>query len=275
VRRERHVFVWIGAAIVGLLVLVAALAPLLAPFDPKVPAGPSLAAPSATHLLGTNDAGQDILSQIIWGTRSSAIVAVLAAAIAVGVGLAVGATAGLLGGTTDVVAMRCVDVFLAVPGLPLLILIAALAGPSRATVILVIGATGWPPVARVVRSQTLTLRGRGYVAAARGFGSGRIYVLRRHLVPVLTPLATANFVYWAATAVVLQAGLAFLGLNDPTEVSWGSILNRALAHQGIYFSSVWLWWVLPAGLAITLAALGLSFLGVGLEPRANPRWRRA
>ena len=274
-RRERHVFVWIGAAIVGLLVLVAALAPLLAPFDPKVPAGPSLAAPSSAHLLGTNDAGQDILSQIIWGTRSSAIVAVLAASIAVGIGVAVGATAGLLGGWTDAVAMRCVDVFLAVPGLPLLILIAALAGPSRTTVILVIGAAGWPPVARVVRSQTLTLRGRGYVAAARGFGSGRSYVVRRHLVPVLTPLAAANFVYWASTAVVLQAGLAFLGLNDPTEVSWGSILNRALAHEGIYFSSLWLWWVLPAGLAITLAALGLAFLGVGLEPRANPRWRRA
>ncbi|MBA3748178.1 MAG: ABC transporter permease [Solirubrobacterales bacterium] len=186
-RRERHVFVWIGAAIVGLLVLVAVLAPLLAPFDPRAPAGPSLAPPSSAHLLGTNDAGQDILSQIIWGTRSSAIVAVLAASIAVGIGVAVGATAGLLGGTTDVVAMRCVDVFLAVPGLPLLILIAALAGPSRGTVILVIGATGWPPVARIVRSQTLTLRGRGYIAAARGFGSGRIYVLRRHLVPVLTP----------------------------------------------------------------------------------------
>jgi ABC-type dipeptide/oligopeptide/nickel transport system permease subunit len=275
VRRERNIFVWLGAAIVGLLVLVAVFAPLLAPFDPHVPAGPSLAAPSSAHLLGTNDAGQDILSQLVWGSRSSAVVAVLAASIAVGIGVAVGATAGLLGGAADVVAMRSVDVFLAVPALPLLILIAALAGPSRATVILVIGATGWPPIARVIRSQTLTIRGRGYVTAARGFGFGRVYLIRRHLVPVLTPLAAANFVYWAATAVVLQAGLAFLGLSDPTEVSWGSILNRALAHQGIYVTSAWLWWVLPAGLAITIAALGLSLLGVGLEPRANPRWRRA
>ena len=273
--RERDAFVWIGGAIVGLLGLVAVFAPLIAPFDPRAPAGPSLAAPSWTHLLGTNDAGQDILSQLVWGARSSAIVALLAASIAIGIGVAVGATAGLLGGATDVVAMRCVDVFLAVPGLPLLILIAALAGPSRTTVILVIGAAGWPPVARVVRSLALTIGQRGYVAAARGFGSRRVYVIRRHLVPVLIPLAAANFVYWAATAVVLQAGLAFLGLNDPTEVSWGAILNRALAHEGIYFTSAWLWWVLPAGLAITLAALGLSFLGVGLEPRANPRWRRA
>lgn len=274
-RREGRVFLWLGGAIVAMLLLVALLAPLISPYDPRAIAGPSLAAPSTTHWLGTNDAGQDILSQLIWGTRSSAVVAILAAGLAVGLGVAVGATAGLLGGWADLLAMRMVDVFLAVPALPLLILVAALAGPSRSTVILVIGMTGWPPVARVVRSQTLTLAGRGYVAAARGFGSGWLYVIRRHLVPTLAPLAVANFVYWAATAVVLQAGLAFLGLVDPTEVSWGSVLNRALAHQGIYFSEVWLWWVLPAGLAVTIAALGLALLGVGLEPRANPRWRRA
>jgi ABC-type dipeptide/oligopeptide/nickel transport system permease subunit len=275
VSEERHVFVWVGGAIVAVLVLIAVLAPLIAPYDPQAVAGPSLSAPSAAHLLGTNDTGQDILSQLIWGTRSSAVVAVLAAALAVALGVAVGATAGLLGGWTDLVAMRSVDLFLAVPMLPLLILIAALAGPSRRTVILVIGLTGWPSVARVVRSQTLNLAGRGYIEACRGFGSGRLYVIRRHLIPVLSPLASANFVYWAATAVVLQAGLAFLGLSDPTEVSWGSVLNRALAHQGIYYGSAWLWWVLPAGLAITLAVLGLAFVGVGLEPRANPRWRRA
>jgi len=259
---------------VAAVALVAILAPVVAPYDPQAVSGPSLVAPSNSHLLGTNDAGQDILSQLIWGARSSAVVAVLAAALAVGLGLAVGATAGLLGGWTDLVAMRVVDVALAIPGLPLLILVAALAGPSRTTVILVIGLTAWPGVARVIRSQTLALAGRGYIEAARGFGSGRFYVIRRHLLPVLAPLAAANFVYWASSAVVLQAGLAFLGLTDPSEVSWGSVLNRALGHQGIYFTSEWLWWVLPAGLAITVAAAGLAFLGVGLEPRANPRWRR-
>lgn len=275
-RRERQVFVWVGGAIVAVLGLVAILAPVLAPFDPHAPSGISLSPPSRAHLLGTNDSGQDILSQLIWGARSSAVVAVLAATIAVTLGVAVGASAGLLGGWTDVVAMRIVDVLLAVPILPLLILVAALAGPSRGTVILVIGLTAWPSVARIVRSQTLTLAGAGYIEAARGFGSGRVYVIRRHLVPVLAPLGTANFVYWAGTAVVLQAGLAFLGLNDPTEVSWGSVLNRALlGHQGVYFTSEWLWWVLPAGLAITVAAIGLAFLGLGLEPGANPRWRRA
>ncbi len=274
-RGERQVFVWLGGAIVAALAVVALLAPAIAPFEPRAVAGRSLAAPSGAHLLGTNDAGQDILSQLIWGARSSTVVAGLAASIAVVLGVAVGATAGLLGGWVDTVAMRSVDVLLAVPVLPLLILIAALAGPSRPTLILVIGLTAWPAIARVVRSQTLTLASRGYVEAARGFGRGRLYVIRRHVAPTLAPLAAANFVYWAGTAVIVQAGLAFLGLSDPTDVSWGSVLNRALAHPGIYFTSEWLWWVLPAGLAITLAAIGLAFLGVGLEPRANPRWRRA
>lgn len=272
---KRSPFLWIGTAIVTGVALTAALAPLLAPYDPRAVAGPSLAAPSGRFLLGTNDVGQDILSQLIWGARSAVVVAGLAAVLALVVGVLVGATAGLAGGWMDTAAMRLVDVFLAVPALPLLILIAALAGPSRATVLLAMGLAAWPSIARVVRGQTLTLARRGYVTAAQGFGARRLYIVRRHLVPALGPVIAANFVYWAGAAVVLQAGLAFLGLSDPTEISWGGVLNRALNHEGIYYTSEWAWWVLPAGLAITVTSLGLAFLGVALEPRSNPRWRRA
>lgn len=265
---------WVGCAIVAAIALVAALAPLLAPYGPRAIAGPALAPPGADHLLGTNDAGQDILSQLIWGARSSTVVALLAAGLAVCAGVLVGATAGLMRGVVDTVAMRAVDVLLALPGLPLLILVVALTGPSRTAVVVVIAFAGWPAIARVVRSQTLTLGGRGYVQAARGFGARSPYLVRRHLLPAVGPLVAASFVYWAATAVVLQAGLAFLGLSDPTDVSWGSVLNSALEHQGVYFTSQWTWWVLPPGLAIALAATGLAFIGFGLEPRANPRWER-
>lgn len=274
-RRRPGILVSVGGVIVGLLAAVAVFAGLLSPFDPRAAAGPSLAAPSSHHLLGTNDAGQDILSQLIWGARSSAVVALLSAALSVGVGVLVGTTAGLRGGWTDVAVMRVVDAFLAVPALPLLILIAALAGPSRTTVILVIALAAWPSIARVLRSQTLSLRRRGYVDVARGLGAAPLYVIRRHLVPAVGPIIAANFVYWAGTAVVLQAGLGVLGLNDPTEVSWGSVLNRALGHPGIYLTSEWTWWVLPAGLVITVAALGLALLGLALEPRSNPRLQAA
>lgn len=271
---DRSPFLRIGAAIIGTIALVAVLAPVLASYDPHAIAGPSLQPPGSGHPLGTNDSGQDLLSQLIWGARASMVVAVLAASLATALGVLVGAAAGLARGTVDAGLMRIVDVFLAVPVLPLIILIAALAGPNHLTVIAVIGLGGWPPIARIVRSQTLTLRSRGHLEAARGLGATRRYLLRRHLVPALTPVIVAAFVNWAATAVVMQAGLAFLGLSDPTEVSWGSVLNRALGHQGVYATSEWVWWVLPPGLAVTAAAVGLAFLGLALEPRANPRMRR-
>jgi len=264
----------VGAVLVGMLVVVALLAAVLAPFDPRLPSGPSLSPPSADHLLGTNDAGQDILSQLVWGARSAVLVALPAAALAVAIGVLVGAGARVLGGWAEVAIMRVVDAFLAVPALPLLILVAALTGPSRGAVIGVIAVASWPPIARVVRSESAILGGRGYLRAARGFGGGPLHLLRRHALPAVGPIAAASFVTYASAAIVLQAGLGFLGLSDPTEVSWGAMLNRALAYDGIYVTSLWTWWVLPAGLAITLAALGLAFLGVGLEPRGNPRLRR-
>lgn len=264
-----------GAIIVIAFAVVAVFAPLLAPYGAHAISGPSLAAPSAQHLLGTNDAGEDIFSQLVWGARAAAIVGLPAAALAVIAGLMVGGIAGLVGGWVDMLAMRIVDLFLAVPVLPLLILLAALIGPSQIAVILLIAASGWPSIARVLRSQTLTLARRGHVLAARGFGAGPSYVLRRHLAPALGPMLAANFVYWAGTAIVLQSGLAFLGLANPTDVSWGAVLNRALTHEGVYFSSEWIWWVLPAGLAIVVVSTGLAFLGLAVEPRFNPRWNRA
>jgi len=135
----------------------------------------------------------------------------------------------------------------------------------------VIAFAGLPGIARILRSETKSLRTRGFVRASQGFGGGRNYIVRRHLVPGLGPLLVTRFVEWAGIAVFLQAGLAFLGLADPTGVSWGLMLNRAVEHPGLYFTSVWTWWVLPAGLAVTLAVLGFTLLGVGLETTLNPR----
>jgi peptide/nickel transport system permease protein len=264
-----------GIVIVSALAAIALLGPLLAPHDPRALSGGTLERPSARHLLGTNDIGQDILSEVVIGTRSSLAVAIPAAALTVAIGVLVGAGAGLRGGRTNAIAMRVVDGFLALPGFPLVILLAALAGPSRLAIVVVVGLAGWPSLARILNSQALQLRQRGYVKTARGFGASPTYVLRRHIVPAVGPTIIAGFVQWAAAAVVLEAGLTFLGLGDPAGVSWGNILNRALEYQGLYYSNLWVWWVLPAGLAITLATLGFTFIGVGLEPRFNPRWRRA
>lgn len=264
-----------GSVIVALLVLVAVLAPWLAPHDPRAITGDSFERPSSEHLLGTNDAGADIFSRVIWGTRNSMVVAVAASALVLAIGIALGLTAGLRGGFLDTALMRLVDIFLALPVLPLLIFIAALAGPSRTLSILMIGLFGWPQTARIVRSQTLSLRTRGFVDCARGFGAGTLHVMRRHLAPALGPVIAANLTFVAGLAVSIEAGLSFIGLGDPGAVSWGAELNRALDNAQIYIGSLWLNWLLPPGLALTVAVLGFTFIGVGLEPRFNPRWSRS
>ncbi|MGH3977533.1 MAG: ABC transporter permease [Pseudonocardiaceae bacterium] len=271
----RAPLVLVGGGLLAALALAAVLAPLLAPYDPRALSGDALLPPSGRHLLGTNNIGQDIFSQIVWGARTSLGVALGSASLALMVGGPLGTGAGLVGGWPEVLVMRVVDVFLAVPRLPLLVLVAALAGASLSTVILVIAIMTWPVTARQARAQTRSLRERGYLTAARGFGGGVPYLLRRHLLPALGPILISSFIGIAAAAVLQQAALAFLGLADPTGISWGLMLNEALAQPGLYFSALWTWWVLPAGFAITLAVLGFAFLGVGLEPLINPRWQRA
>lgn len=261
-----------GSLLLGALLALAVLAPVIAPHDPRALVGNALEAPSSRHLLGTDGIGQDVFSRVVWGTRTSLTVAVGAATLAVVLGVLVGLCAGLLGGFADMVAMRVVDVFLAVPGLPLLVLVAALVGANRVTLVVLIGLVRWPELARVVRGQASSLRQRGFVATARGFGGSPAWLLRRHLVPAVAPLIAAGFVTVAGMAVLMEAGLAFLGLADPTAVSWGLILHRALLQPGLYFTPAWTWLVLPAGFAITLTVLGFTFLGVGLEPRVNRRW---
>ncbi|QSB17479.1 ABC transporter permease [Natronosporangium hydrolyticum] len=264
----------IGAVILGLLLVAAVTAPLLAPYDPAQPVGPSLASPSGAHPLGTNNLGQDVASRLIWGARSTLLAAATAVGLAVSLGVLVGVGAGLAGGWPDLLAARTIDLALAVPRLPLLILIAAFAGVGGPTVAVLIGVLMWPAVARVVRSQTLTLRQRGYVRAARGFGASWSQLLRRHLLPGLAPLLIAETIVVASATVLLEASLAFLGLADPTRVSWGLDLHRALLEPGVYFSSAWLWWVLPAGALITMAILAFTLLGVGVERRWQPRVER-
>ena len=263
-----------GLALVAVFVVVGLLAPWIAPHDPAAITGEPFESPSWAHLLGTNDGGADLLSRLVWGSRTTLVVAVGATALILVIGVSVGLTAALRGGPVDTVVMRVVDVFLALPVIPLLLFVGALAGPSLALSILMIGAFSWPQTARLVRSQTLTLRARGFVTTARGFGAGPYYVMGRHLLPALGPVIGANLVFLAGMAVTTEAALSFLGLGDPSAISWGTEINRALTNRQIHLGSLWLWWLVPFGLALTLAILGFTLVGVALEPRSNPRWSR-
>ncbi|CAN5500868.1 ABC transporter permease [soil metagenome] len=275
VRAERPGIMVAGATLLGLVVAVAVLAPVIASHDPTELSGSALELPSGSHLLGTDVPGRDLLAQLVYGARSSLTVALVAASLAMSGAVVVGVLPALLGRTVDALSARAVIFILALPGLPLIVLIGSLVGESRLALIGVIGFLGIAPNARILRSQTLTLRQRGFITAARGFGGGPLYLVRRHLVPGLGPLIVLGFVNWAGLAIGIEAALSFLGLGDPTGVSWGLTLNRALSEPSIYFSDMWTWWVLPPGLAITVAVVGFTFVGVGLEPRFNPRWLRS
>lgn len=273
--RRRSPLLVIGLTLVGIVLLVAIFAPLLSPHDPRAITGPALEQPSSEHRLGTDVPGRDIFAQLVFGARASLTVAAVAASLAMAGALLFGVLPALLGGAADSMSNRLMVFLLALPGLPLLVLVGSLAGEGQLVVILLIGFLGIAPNARILRSQTLTLVRRGFISASQGFGGGPLYVLRRHLVPGLGPLIVIGFVNWAGLAVGLEAGLAFIGIGDPSGISWGLMLNRALSQQGIYFSAMWTWWVLPAGLAVALTVLGFTFVGVALEPSFNPRWLRA
>lgn len=265
-------FALAGLTILAVLLLVALAAPLLAPYDPNERVGRPFSAPSAAHLLGTNDVGHDLLSELIHGTRISLLVGIVAALAATVVGALVGVSAGYCRGRLDATLMRIVDVVLALPVLPLTIVIGVFAGPGLRTQILVISSVIWAGVARELRAQVLSLRELDYIQALRAMGAGPGHVLPRHVLPAVAPLAVPQFVLATKSAILLEASLAFLGLGDITAKSWGTMLS--LAHsRSAFLTDAWRWWVLPPGLAIAVTVLAFALLGYALEERARPSLR--
>lgn len=266
--------VWVGLGIVGTFVVLALLAPVLAPYRTTALAGQPIEAPSGRHVLGTNAVGQDVASQMLSGARVSLIVAFVAGGATLLLGAVVGLLAGWFGGWVDAVLLRVVDVVLIIPKLPLLIVAGAYAGTSLSAIVTIIALTSWPPTARVLRSQVLSLRRRTHLKAAYGFGAGALHALRRHVIPEIGLIMASALVAAAGRAVMLEAGLAFLGLGDPIRASWGSIMRDALRFGSLFYTDAWMWWLVPPVAAVSLLLLGITFLGMGVEQRVNPRLTR-
>ena len=262
----------IGAATLALFVAAAVFAPVLAPYDPTLRTAQPFESPSLAHPLGANDVGQDILSELIFASRLSLTVGIVTACLATVLGVTVGVVSGYLRGPVDGVLMRGVDVILSLPFLPLMIVLAAFLGQNTTNLILVIGLLIWARPARLLRSQVLSVRERGHVQAARAMGATHGYIMVRHILPRITPLVAAQFVRTANVSIMLEASLAFLGLSDPFQKSWGAILFYANARSA-FLADAWLWWVLPPGLCIAAVVVSFAFLGYALEERVDPRLR--
>jgi peptide/nickel transport system permease protein len=259
-----------GGVILGLLAVTAFCGPLLIGTSPTAPSPAIFQPPSTAHPLGTNDFGQDLLAQLVHGARLSLAVALGAGLLTTALAAVVGATAGLARGWADAILMRLTDVVLAMPAVVVIIVIAAYFPLGPAGLVLVIALFGWPGTARVVRAQALVLRNKPHVLAARTFGASGGYILRRHILPDLAPVLVVGFLQSARRAVFLEAGLAFLGIGDPTAVSWGMMIRGAL--EFVYLDA-WAWWLLPPALAVAATILGFTLLGNVLETLLDPRLR--
>ncbi|MDP9404187.1 MAG: dipeptide/oligopeptide/nickel ABC transporter permease/ATP-binding protein [Actinomycetota bacterium] len=263
----------IGAGLVAACVLVALFAPWIAIHSPTEPSGTPFARPSSAHPLGTNDVGQDLFAQLVFGARVSLVIGLGAAAVALVVGGLVAVVAGYYRGPIEAVLMRLVDLMLGFPFLVLVIVLAAFFGRGLWTTIAVIATVLWARPARILRSQVLKLRELDHVVAARAMGASGLWVMGRHILPRIAPLGAAQFVRAANVAVTLEASLAFLGLGDANRLSWGTMLYFANARSA-FLTDAWRWWVAPAGLALTTVILGLAFLSYAIEEWADPRLRR-
>jgi peptide/nickel transport system permease protein len=268
----RHRLALLGMGLILLIAALSILAPLIAPSDPfKVDLAFFRKPPNLAHPLGTDSAGRDVLSRMLFAGQVSLTVGLIAALMSTTIGLVLGSIAGTYAGWVDAVIMRLTDVVLSFPALVVIITVVALVGPSILTIIFGIGLFYWPTACRIVRGLALSLREQDFLVAARALGASDRHVIIRHLVPsVLSPL-TVTATFAVAQAILLEAALSFLGLGvRPPQPSWGNMLNEAQSLT-ILESMPWLW--LPPGVAIAVTVLAINFIGDGLRDALDPRQR--
>jgi len=260
-----------GLILVLAFIAVALAAPWIAPYDPRALVGKPFERPGEDHILGTDQVGRDIYSQLIWGSRISLMVGLFASAFSVAIGTAIGLLSGYFRGPVDTVMMRITDLFITLPSIPLMLILAAIIGRSVWNIILVIAVTGWTGTARMVRAQTLSIKERPYVEAARSVGARDSQIMFRHILPNIIPLIFANAIVGIVNAILSESGLSFLGLGDPTKPSWGLILRHA--NEVGAMATGRLWFIIPPGICIMLIAIGFAFSSYSLDQILNPRLR--
>ncbi len=272
VLRERKAAV-VGLSIIVFFVLLSIVAPYIAPYSVTVQTCAVYAPPSGAHWLGCDDGGIDMLSELMVGGRISLIVGFAATLVAMIIGGGVGILSGYFGRATDIVLMRITDYLLVIPDLVLMIVIADVWGASLFHVIIVIGILEWTSTARIIRAQVMSLRERVYVKRTRALGAGNARVIFKHILPQVGPLLIANTVLTIAIAIYLETALAFLGLEDPTVITWGTILEHAFERTAIS-SGAW-WAIVPAGFVIAAVIVGCFLFGQAVEDALNPRLKVA
>ncbi|MCX4844976.1 ABC transporter permease [Streptomyces sp. NBC_00893] len=262
----------VGLGILALFAVIAVIGPWIAPYDPDAMSDALLQPPSGAHWFGTTHTGQDVLSQILVGTRGVLVVGFVAGILATVLSVLIGVSAGFLGGTADELLSLLSNVFLVIPGLPLIIIIASLVSDAGDLLIAaVIAFTSWAWGARVLRAQTLSLRRRDYVEAARATGESTWRIILFEVLPNLTAVIASGFVGTVVFAILSEITLAFIGVADISDWNWGTVLFWAQSNQALA-QGAW-WWFVPAGLCIALLGMSLGLINFGIDEFVNPRLR--
>ena len=262
----------LGISVLAVFVMIATFSSVIAPYDPYKISGTPLEEPNRTHILGTNDIGQDIFSRLVYGTRATLLVGFGGALLIVLIGTGVGIISGYYGGIIDELLTRAVDVVMALPMFPLLIMLAMFLKPSILTIIFLMGILCWTGCARIIRSQVLLFSKSDFICEAKAIGARDLYVMVKHIFPNILLLVLVTFVFAAQDCLLMEVGLGFLGLGDPSMIDWGQMINRAYNNGG-FALGLW-WWLLPPGFSIALLSLAVSLVGHSFENEINPRLRR-
>jgi peptide/nickel transport system permease protein len=250
--------------IIFLIILIAILAPVFSQYPPDKSMA-ALQPPQKKHLMGTDDLGYDIWSQIAYGARISLVIGLGTSFLAAFGGATLGIIAAFKGGYLDKIIMRIIDIIIVLPDLPLMIILAAFLGPSLLNIILVLTFFSWVKPARIIRSQVLMLKEMNYIKAAESYGAGIFYLLKKHFLPEIFPILAVSIIRLSTKAIVAEAGLSFLGLGDPSSKSWGLIIHHASSFPGIYYTPFWKWWLLFPWLALLALIVSLAFINRELE----------
>lgn len=265
----------VGLGLLTLIVLLSVLAPLITDESGTEvinAAGAALQPPSWEYLLGTDVDGRSVLLMTFWGARVSLLIGFAATVLSVLIGTLVGIAAAHFGGWIAGLLLRFTDFFLVLPSLVLAMALSAVLPRGVATIILAVGVTSWPTTARLVRAQTLTIESRPFIERSRALGGGHLHIVGKHVLPSVMPLVLANTTLVVGNSIIAESTLSFLGLGDPSAVSWGSMLQTALS-SGAVTGGAW-WYLLPPGLAIVLVVLSFTLVGRALEAVLNPRLKR-
>ncbi len=258
----------VGLVVIAVFVLLAILSPILAP-HPKAQVAPVFDPPSSEHWLGTDGGGSDMVKLLIAGTRVSLMVGFAAAVVSAFIGGAVGLASGFFGGKIDTILMRFTDYVIVIPDVPLMIVAAALFGRSLTNIILIIGVIYWTTTARLIRAQVKSVRERVYVKRARALGAGNSRLVGKHILPQVAPLLIANTVLLVAYAIFAETFITFLGLGDPSLISWGRLIENAFTDDAL-LNDAW-WAIVPPGVCVAAVVLACTMVGQSLEESLNPR----